>query len=385
MFEPENDIERLLMRASAEPAERPAFARALLDAEIVLVLVPEGGDPIIPGTDGNAVIPEGAKMVLPSATRGEERLIPFFTARSRAQAWYRNDHVAVPARTRDLFARYPGAPFVLNPGSDYGKDYTPPPGTVDPSIDMKTPVRDQVNSMDAVQYFTLLCELMKTNPPNAADAPIVAKMAKIGIVPGKDFDASQFNADFAKRIPQVAFDRIMLHFKFSDGDIKNINGWGYTTKTGLYGTNYIQRALVTAIGLGANRPDDAIYPTSLKPVGLLHRSYMGSENYTVTFKKGQTPPVNGFWSLTMYDANYFFVANPINRYSISARQDLKVNADGSTTLYIQNTPPSADKVSNWLPAPKDKFVLMFRLYWPKTTAPTILDGSWVIPEVKKVG
>ena len=125
MFEPENDIERLLMRASAEPAERPGFARALMDAEIVLVLVPEGGDPIVPGPDGNAVIPEGTKMVLPSAVRGEERLIPFFSARSRAQAWYRNDHVAVPGRTRDLFARYPGAPFVLNPGSDYGKDYTP--------------------------------------------------------------------------------------------------------------------------------------------------------------------------------------------------------------------------------------------------------------------
>jgi hypothetical protein len=125
MFEPENDIERLLMRASAEPAERPAFARALMDAEIVLVLVREGGDPIIPGPDGNVTIPEGTKMVLPSAVRGEERLIPFFTARSRAQAWYRADHVAVPDRTRDLFARYPGAPFVLNPGSDYGKDYTP--------------------------------------------------------------------------------------------------------------------------------------------------------------------------------------------------------------------------------------------------------------------
>lgn len=125
MFEPENDIERQLMRASAEPAERPAFARALMDAEIVLVLVREGGDPIIPGPDGNAIIPEGTKMVLPSAVRGEERLIPFFTARSRAQAWYRGDHVAVPDRTRELFARYPGAPFVLNPGSEYGKDYTP--------------------------------------------------------------------------------------------------------------------------------------------------------------------------------------------------------------------------------------------------------------------
>jgi SseB protein N-terminal domain/SseB protein C-terminal domain len=123
MFEPENDIERLLMHASADPAERPAFARALMDAQIVLVLVPDG--PIASGPDGNAVIPEGTKMTLPSAMRGEERLIPFFTTRSRAQAWYRDDHVAVPERVRDLFARYPGAPFVLNPGSDYGKDFTP--------------------------------------------------------------------------------------------------------------------------------------------------------------------------------------------------------------------------------------------------------------------
>ena len=123
------------------------------------------------------------------------------------------------------------------PLSAYGKDYTPPPGTVDPSIDMKTPVRDQVNRMDAVEYFTLLCELMQINPPTAADAPIVAKMAAIGIVPGKSFDKTKFNPDFAKRVPQVGFDRIMLHFKFSGGDVKEINGWGFTLKTGLYGTN----------------------------------------------------------------------------------------------------------------------------------------------------
>lgn len=126
MFEPENDIERMLMRASADPAARPDFARALMDAQIVLVLVPDG--PIATGPEGNAVIPEGTKMTLPSAVRGAEKLIPFFTARSRAQAWYREDHIAVPERVRDLFARYPGAPFVLNPGSDYGKDF--PPGEV---------------------------------------------------------------------------------------------------------------------------------------------------------------------------------------------------------------------------------------------------------------
>jgi hypothetical protein len=123
MFEPENDIERLLMRASAEPAERPAFARALMDARIFVVLVSDS--PIVPGSDGNTVVPEGTKLTLPSAVRGEEKLIPFFTAPSRARTWYTGEHIIGPDLARELFARYPGAPFVLNPGSDYGKDYTP--------------------------------------------------------------------------------------------------------------------------------------------------------------------------------------------------------------------------------------------------------------------
>jgi hypothetical protein len=102
------------------------------------------------------------------------------------------------------------------------------------------------------------------------------------------------------------------------------------------------------------------------------------------FPKGQLPPVRGFWSLTMYDSKYFFVENPINRYSISQRQDLKANPDGSVDLYIQNESPGPDKESNWLPAPKDAFQLMLRLYWPNEKDPSILDGSWKIPGVKKV-
>jgi hypothetical protein len=268
----------------------------------------------------------------------------------------------------------------LVPLSVYGKAYTPPAGTVDPSIDMKTAVREQVNRMDAVAYFTLLAQLMKTNPPAAADAPELTKFAKIGLVASQDFDASKLNADFVKRIPEIAFDRIMLQFKVNK-DVKDINGWGYTTKTGLYGTDYFMRALVTAIGLGANRPQDAIYPTSLKDAE--GKAYDGANKYVMRFAKGQLPPVHGFWSLTMYDANYFFVANPINRYSISARQQLKTNADGSTDLYIQNQSPGADKESNWLPAPAGKFVLMLRMYWPNEKDPSIIDGSWKIPAVKK--
>ena len=269
----------------------------------------------------------------------------------------------------------------LVPLSAYGKPYTPPPGTVDPSIDMKTAIRDQVNRMDAVAYFTLLAQLMKTNPPYPADGPEVAKFAKIGLVPGQDFDASKLKADFVKRIPEVAFDRIMLQFKVNK-NVKDINGWGYTTKTGLYGTDYFMRALVTAIGLGANRPQDAIYPTSLKDDD--GKAYDGANKYVMHFAKGHLPPVSGFWSLTMYDSNYFFVANPINRYSVSARQNLKLNRDGSVDLYIQKDSPGADKEANWLPAPSGKFILMLRMYWPSEKSPSIINGSWEPPPVKKV-
>lgn len=273
----------------------------------------------------------------------------------------------------------------LSPLSAWGKNWTPPKGKVDPSIDMKTPVRDLVNNMDAIAYFTLFAELLKRNPPNAADAPMVARLASIGIVPGQDFDHSKFNPEFSKRVPQVGFGRIMTHFKSSGGDIQEIDGWGFTTKTGIYGTNYLQRALVAAIGLGANRPQDAIYPTSLQSdTGAIKRAYNGSEKYVLTFKKGMTPPVSGFWSLTMYDDKYFFVDNPLNRYSISARQALKTKPDGSIDLLIQHESPGPELESNWLPAPKGRFILMMRLYWPNESDPSIINGTWTIPPVRRV-
>lgn len=271
--------------------------------------------------------------------------------------------------------------FKLYPLSAHGKPYTPPAGVVDPAIDMKTAVREQVNALSAVEYFTLLAQLLKRNPPSAADTPALERFARIGLEPGQAFDPSKVDHRWDRRLPQLSFDRIMIHFKDSHGDVQDINGWGYTTKTGLYGTNYIQRALVTAIGLGANRPQDAVYPTSLKdPEG---RVYDGASKYVLRFPKGQQPPVKGFWSVTMYDESYFFVANPINRYSMSVRTNPKLEPDGSLIIYIQNEPPGPDKEANWLPAPKGKFYLMMRLYWPEEDNPSILDGSWPIPPVKK--
>src|SRR4051794_505432 len=147
----------------------------------------------------------------------------------------------------------------------------------------------------------------------------------------------------------------MLQFKINSA-VKDINGWAYTTKTGTYGTDYLMRALVTAIGLGANRPQDAVYPTSQKDAE--GKKYNGANKYVMHFPKGQMPPAQGFWSVTMYDSAYFFVKNPINRYSISARQNLKSNPDGSTDLYIQTDSPGKDKEANWLPAPGGDFILM---------------------------
>ena len=273
------------------------------------------------------------------------------------------------------------------PLSAYGKPHKPVAGKVDASVDMKTAVRDQVNAMDGAAYFALFAELMKTNPPAAEDAPMVAKLAKLGIVPGQSFDASKLDAAVAKGIgeaPKPAQDKIMRHMKegLLTKDMRLENGWLFTTKAGVYGTNYIQRALITAIGLGANRPQDAIYPTSEGPD--LVKKYDGAKKYVMRFEKGKLPPVNGFWSLTMYDSQYFFVDNPLNRYTLSQRNALKANPDGTVDLYIQHESPGKDKESNWLPAPADGFILMMRLYWPKESPPSLIDGSWKIPEVREV-
>jgi len=270
----------------------------------------------------------------------------------------------------------------LVPLSSYGKPYTPPPGKVDPKIDMKTSVRDQVNAFDTAAYFNLLAALMRDNPPTEADAPMVAKMARLGIVPGKPFAFDKLDPTVQaalKDVPKQSFETIMGYFKTAGEDV---NGWLFTTKTGLYGTDYLQRALVTAIGLGANRPQDAVYPTS--EANTEGQPYEGTNKYVMHFDKDKLPPVNGFWSLTMYNADYFFVANPLNRYTLSARNELKKNADGSVDLYLQHENPGPDKASNWLPAPKGRFIPMLRLYWPKETPPSIIDGTWKIPAIQKV-
>ena len=275
------------------------------------------------------------------------------------------------------------AKYKLTPLSAWGKPYTPPPGEVNPAWDIKAPVREQVNSMDGATYFKLLADLMKTNPPAAADAPMVTTMAKIGLVPGQDFDPANLTPEQSAAVqaaPLPAQASIMGLLS----EVKLTNGWSVITEDiGVYGTDYRLRALVTAIGLGANRPQDAIYPVG--EVDADGKPFDGAKRYILHFPSGQLPPVNGFWSLTMYDDQYFFVPNKLNRYTLSARNKLKHNADGSVDLYLQATSPGAAKISNWLPTPATgKFIPMLRLYWPKQTPPSILDGTWMPPPIQAV-
>src|SRR5262249_35445175 len=183
--------------------------------------------------------------------------------------------------------------YKLVPLSAYGKPYTAPAGSVDPAVDMKTPVRDQVDRLSAADYFNLMAQLLKSNPPAKAEGPMGAKLRRLGIVPGQEFDLAKAEPAVRQGLdgaPKAGVEKIMGHFKTAG---KGVNGWVFTTRTGLYGTDYLQRALVTAIGLGANRPQDAVYPTSEKDAA--GRPYDGANTYVVRFAKGQRVPGQSRW------------------------------------------------------------------------------------------
>ncbi len=269
--------------------------------------------------------------------------------------------------------------YKLIPLSHYGKPYTPPKGVVNSNIDMKTPVRDQVNHLDAQTYFNMLAMLLKNNPPAPDDQEMVETLAKLGIIPGQAFDIKKVDPVIANALENAVKTGpdIIPSYARQLSSIKN--DWLTFKQVGTYGNNYLDRAFVAYVGLGANIPEDAIYPVT--KIDGDRKPLNGENKYTIHFDKGQMPPVKGFWSLTMYDENLSFLANPLNRYSINARNELKTNPDGSIDLYIQHESPGVDKESNWLPAPAGPFVLMFRFYWPQES---LVEGKWNPPAVEKV-
>ena len=250
----------------------------------------------------------------------------------------------------------------------------------DPAVDMKTPPMVQVDTMSAAAYFACAAELLKIHPPHLTDQPIIAQMKRIGIEPGKSFEFDKLDPAI-KQALETAPEGAQQLMKWKLPTIARVaNYWSMNTDTvGVYGNYYLKRAMVTQIGLGANLPEDAIYPLNLadeagKPLD-------GANQYTIHFEKGGAPPVRAFWSITLYDAHGFQVANVLNRFAVSSWMPFKYNGDGSLDLYFQSESPGKDKEANWLPAPKAPFNLTMRLYSPQAGA---LTGKWNPPPIKKL-
>ena len=272
------------------------------------------------------------------------------------------------------------AGFKVTPLSQWGKTPEPIQVKIDPSIDMKTPPKVQVDTMSADKYFAYAAELMKLQPPHVTDQPIIARMKRIGIEPGQSFDIDKADPvvkKALKAVPKIA--QKLMEWKVPTL-ARVANGWSMNTDTmGVYGNYYLKRAIIAQLGLGANLPEDAIYPLNLgdesgKPLD-------GANKYAIHFDKVTIPPVNAFWSITLYDQQGFQVANSLNRFAVSSWMPFQFNPDGSLDLYFQNESPGAEKEANWLPAPKGAFNLCLRLYAPKSEA---LTGKWNPPPVMKV-
>ena len=317
-----------------------------------------------------AVVPPGWSGALPAGVTRIDAPTPYVWIIGRTKTDGPPDYDAVHAIQ---------AGYKITPLSGWGKPAVPIAGVVDPSIDMKTPPKTTVDTMPAGKFFAYAAEILKLQPPHVTDQPILAQMRRIGIEKGKSFDIDKLDPAIKAGLETAPADALKLMAWKVPSLARIANGWSMNTDTmGVYGNYYLKRAIVTQFGLGANLPEDAIYPLNLadetgKPLD-------GANAYVLHFEKDATPPVNAFWSITLYDAEGFQVANSLNRFAVSSWMPFKHNPDGSVDLYFQNASPGADKEANWLPAPKGSFNLTMRLYAPKGDA---LTGKWNPPPVIK--
>jgi hypothetical protein len=271
--------------------------------------------------------------------------------------------------------------YTITPLAEWGKPPVPPKGSYDPSVDMKTPTKQQVDAMQARQFFTTGLRLMATTAvPHVTDEPILAQMARMGLVPSAAFSFDSLDPRAAAALASAVAEGQTLMRETAPGIAPIVGGWQMNLTTmGVYGTYYLKRAIIAQIGLGANLPEDAIYPFLLADAD--GKPLSADNAYVLHFEKSELPPAQAFWSVTMYDAEGYQVANPLNRFATGDRDDLKYNADGSLDIYLQHTDPGGDKTSNWLPAPASGPIgVTMRIYWPAARA---LDGRWNPPPVRR--
>ena len=329
----------------------------------------DAGDYMVVGPDWKGATPPGSRRC---------------SGRARNSRWL-DTALSFSTRTTSTTSRRSKPATRCRPLSSYLNQPAPPAA---PAIDFPKIDKDLVKT----NFFEYLDFALQFAPALPNEKEIREQLARIGVGPGKTFDF--------KTLPMEEKLQIAAGMKEGQRKVdeavanvgKAINGWRVSSLPGdsaHYNGDWLKRAVAAQAGIYGNDAAEAMYPlTRTESDG---QTLDGSKhNYTLTFPPGQQPPVNAFWSLTMYDGKtQLLIENPINRYLINSPMlpSMKTNADGSLTLYIQNKSPGADKEANWLPAPDGPIYLVMRLYWPKTTPPSILpadEGTWQPPGVQRV-
>jgi hypothetical protein len=294
-----------------------------------------------------AIVPLGWQGKLPEGVQRIDAPTPYVWIIGRTQTNGPKDYAAV---------HQVQAGYTITPLSQLGKAPHPVTAMIDPTMDMKTPPMVQVESMPAGKYFVYAAELLKVNPRHAADQPMVARMRQIGMESGKSFDLGKADPAVMRALERAARDALKAMRAKIPTLARVVNGWQMNTDTmGVYGNYYLKRAIVALVGLGANLPEDAVYPLNMGDAD--GKPLIGANQYVLHFAQNEIPPAQAFWSVTLYDEHGFPTANDLKRNAIGDRDALKFNADGSVDLYIQHASPGAEKESNWLPAPAGDFNL----------------------------
>jgi hypothetical protein len=330
---------------------------------------PEAGDYLVVGPDWKGETPAGIKKVFQSTT-------PFSLTIFRTQLFNAEDMPNV-VKVQAGYKAQPLSTFLKQPAA-----------AAAPKIDFLPATTAGIKA----NFYEYLDAALQFVPPSPESNEIRAKLASIGIGPGKTFEFKDLSLEHKAAV--------LLAMKEGDDKVdrylvtgnKDINGWKVGALFGdraFYNGDWLKRAAAAKGGIYGNDGIEAMYPMTRTTAD--GEPLDGSKhNYTLTFPAGQFPPVNAFWSVTMYDGkSQLLIENPINRYLINSPMlpNMKKNADGSLTLYIQKDSPGKDKESNWLPAPNDLIYLVMRLYWPKTEQPSILppgEGTWKPPGIVKV-
>jgi hypothetical protein len=316
------------------------------------------------------VVPPGWEATLPSGVTRIDAPTRYVWIFARTQTNGPSDYEAVH-QVQDG--------YLVTPLSRWGRDPERVTITIDPTVDMTTPIKDQVDQMSAATFFTYAAELMGQHPPHLTDWSMVARMKRIGIEPGMNFDLAALDQGTRRALEQApAAARQAMQEKLPTL-ARVVNGWQMNTDTvGVYGNYYLKRALFTILGMGAIPPEEGIYPLAFTDADGTRLN--GENDYVLHFDRQNLPPVYAFWSVTMYDQEGFQVPNSINRFALGDRDPLRYNADGSLDLHIQPENPGRERESNWLPSAPGPFDLTMRLYLP---GPEAITGQWNPPPLRR--